>query len=152
MEPQIACPNDVDNVKDISKVEGTHIDQGFIGSCTNGRLEDLEQAAKVLKNNNVHDDVRLIVSPASIEIYKIAIEKGIIETFIDSGAIVINPGCGPCLGGHMGVLSTGEVSISSTNRNFKGRMGDPNSEVYLANAGVVAASAIKGFIENPENI
>jgi len=152
MEPQIACPNDVDNVKDISKVEGTHIDQGFIGSCTNGRLEDLEQAAEVLKNHKVHDDVRLIVSPASSEIYKKAIEKGIIETFINSGAIVCNPGCGPCLGGHMGVLSAGEVSISTTNRNFKGRMGDPNSEVYLANAGVVAASAIKGLIENPKNI
>lgn len=152
MEPQIACPNDVDNVKNISKVEGTHIDQGFIGSCTNGRLEDLEQAAKILKNKKVHEDVRLIVSPASSEIYKKAIEKGIIEIFIESGAIVCNPGCGPCLGGHMGVLSSGEVSISTTNRNFKGRMGDPDSEVYLSNAGVVASSVIKGFIENPENI
>ncbi|MCL2156989.1 MAG: homoaconitase large subunit [Methanobrevibacter sp.] len=152
MEPQIACPHDVDNVKDISKVEGTHIDQGFIGSCTNGRLEDLEQAAEILKNNKVHEDVRLIVSPASSEIYKIAIEKGIIKTLINSGAIICNPGCGPCLGGHMGVLSSGEVSISTTNRNFKGRMGDPNSEVYLANAGIVASSAIKGFIEDSKNI
>ncbi|MDR0900116.1 MAG: 3-isopropylmalate dehydratase large subunit [Methanobrevibacter sp.] len=152
MEPQIACPSDVDNVKDISKVEGIAIDQGFIGSCTNGRLEDLQEAAKVIAGKKVHDDVRLIISPASSEIYEIAIEEGLIKTFIDSGAIVCNPGCGPCLGGHMGVLSEGEVSISTTNRNFKGRMGDPDSEVYLSNAGVVAASAIKGFIENPENI
>jgi len=152
MEPQIACPSDVDNVKNISKVAGTHIDQGFIGSCTNGRLEDLEEAAKVLKGKKVHDDVRLIVSPASSEIYQKAIEKGIIKIFIDSGAIIINPGCGPCLGGHMGVLTAGEVSIATTNRNFKGRMGDPNSEVYLSNAGVVASSVINGFIESPENI
>ena len=152
LEPQIACPNDVDNVENISKVVGTHIDQGFIGSCTNGRFEDLEQAAKVLKGKKVHEDVRLIVSPASSEIYTKAIENGIIKTFIDSGAIIINPGCGPCLGGHMGVLTEGEVSIATTNRNFKGRMGDPNSEVYLANAGVVASSVIKGFIESPENI
>ena len=152
MEPQIACPNDVDNVCDISKVVGTHIDQGFIGSCTNGRLEDLEKAAEVLKGKTVHDDVRLIVSPASKEIYEIAMEKGIIKTFLDSGAIICNPGCGPCLGGHMGVLAEGEVSIATTNRNFKGRMGDPNSEVYLANAGVVASSAIAGFIESPEQI
>ncbi|MBZ9571379.1 3-isopropylmalate dehydratase large subunit [Methanobrevibacter sp. TMH8] len=152
IEPQIACPNDVDNVKNISNVLGTHIDQGFIGSCTNGRLEDLEQAAKVLKGKKIHDDVRLIVSPASSEIYEKAMEQGIMKTFIESGAIICNPGCGPCLGGHMGVLTEGEVSISTTNRNFKGRMGDPNSEVYLANPGVVASSAIKGFIENPENI
>ena len=149
LEPQIACPNDVDNVHDISQVAGTHIDQGFIGSCTNGRLEDLKQAAKVLEGKKVHEDVRLIISPASSEIYKIALADGIIKTFLDSGAIVCNPGCGPCLGGHMGVLTEGEVSIATTNRNFKGRMGDPNSEVYLANAGVVASSAIAGFIESP---
>ncbi|MPL58267.1 3-isopropylmalate dehydratase large subunit [bioreactor metagenome] len=152
MEPQIACPNDVDNVKKISNVIGTHIDQGFIGSCTNGRLEDLEQAARVLKGKKIHSDARLIVSPASKEIYEIAMDKGIIKTFMDAGAIICNPGCGPCLGGHMGVLSEGEVSISTTNRNFKGRMGDPKSEVYLSNAGVVASSVIKGYIESPENI
>ena len=149
LEPQIACPNDVDNVKGISKIEGTRIDQGFIGSCTNGRLEDLEIAAKILKNKKIHDDVRLIIIPASREIYKQAIKKGYIQTFIESGAIVCNPGCGPCLGGHMGVLSEGETSISSTNRNFKGRMGDPNSNVYLANPAIVAASAIKGYITTP---
>lgn len=152
MEAQIACPNDVDNVKPLSQVAGTHIDQGFIGSCTNGRLSDLAQAAAVLEGKQVHDDVRLIIIPASKEIYQKAMDLGYIKTFLDSGAIVSNPGCGPCLGGHMGVLSEGETSISSTNRNFKGRMGDPNSSVYLANAGVVAASAISGFIENPDNL
>ena len=152
MEAQIACPNDVDNVKPLSQVAGTHIDQGFIGSCTNGRLGDLAQAAAVLEGRQVHDDARLIIIPASKEIYQKAMDLGYIKTFLDAGAIVSNPGCGPCLGGHMGVLSEGETSISSTNRNFKGRMGDPNSSVYLANAGVVAASAISGFIENPDNI
>ncbi|MCQ2962344.1 MAG: homoaconitase large subunit [archaeon] len=152
MEAQIACPNDVDNVKPLSQVAGTHIDQGFIGSCTNGRLSDLAQAATVLEGKQVHDDVRLIIIPASKEIYQKAMDLGYIKTFLDAGAIVSNPGCGPCLGGHMGVLSEGETSISSTNRNFKGRMGDPNSSVYLANAGVVAASAISGFIENPDNL
>ena len=152
MEAQIACPNDVDNVKPLSQVAGTHIDQGFIGSCTNGRLSDLAQAAAVLEGKQVHDDVRLIIIPASKEIYQKAMDLGYIKTFLDAGAIVSNPGCGPCLGGHMGVLSEGETSISSTNRNFKGRMGDSNSSVYLANAGVVAASAISGFIENPDNL
>lgn len=152
MEAQIACPNDVDNVKPLSQVAGTHIDQGFIGSCTNGRLSDLAQAAAVLEGKQVHDDVRLIIIPASKEIYQKAMDLGYIKTFLDAGAIVSNPGCGPCLGSHMGVLSEGETSISSTNRNFKGRMGDPNSSVYLANAGVVAASAISGFIENPDNL
>ena len=152
MEAQIACPNDVDNVKPLSQVAGTHIDQGFIGSCTNGRLSDLAQAAAVLEGKQVHDDVRLIIIPASKEIYQKAMDLGYIKTFLDAGAMVLNPGCGPCLGGHMGVLSEGETSISSTNRNFKGRMGDPNSSVYLANAGVVAASAISGFIENPDNL
>jgi methanogen homoaconitase large subunit len=152
MEAQIACPNDVDNVKPLSQVAGTHIDQGFIGSCTNGRLSDLAQAAAVLEGRQIHDDVRLIIIPASKEIYQQAMDLGYIKTFLDAGAIVSNPGCGPCLGGHLGVLSEGETSISSTNRNFKGRMGDPNSSVYLANAGVVAASAISGFIENPDNL
>lgn len=150
MEPQIACPNNVDNVKPISKVDGVTIDQGFIGSCTNGRLEDLKLAADVLKNEKVHEDVRLIISPASAEIYKLAIEKGYIQTFIEAGAIVCNPGCGPCLGGHMGVLSKGETAITTTNRNFKGRMGDSNSYIYLSNPKIVANSSIKGFISQPE--
>ncbi|MGL4669076.1 MAG: homoaconitase large subunit [Methanobacteriaceae archaeon] len=152
LEPQIACPHDVDNVKNLSNVEGTHIDQVFIGSCTNGRLGDLRDTAKVLTKKKVHNDVRLIISPASAEIYTQAMKEGLLETFINAGAIVCNPGCGPCLGGHMGVLTEGETCIATTNRNFQGRMGDPNSDVYLANALVAASSAVSGFIENPDNI
>ena len=152
MEPQIACPNDVDNVKDISKVEGTAIDQCLIGSCTNGRLSDLKDAYEILKGKEINNDVRLLILPASKEIYKQAMDLGYIETFLDAGAIICNPGCGPCLGGHMGVLSKGEVCISTTNRNFKGRMGDPKSQVYLSNAKVVAASAIEGVITHPKDL
>ena len=152
LEPQIACPNDVDNVKDISKVEGTAVDQCLIGSCTNGRLTDLKDAAEILEGQKIDDSVRLLILPASREIYKQAIEKGYINTFIDAGAIICNPGCGPCLGGHMGVLSEGESCISTTNRNFKGRMGDANSSVYLSNSKVVAASAITGTITHPKDL
>ena len=152
LEPQIACPNDVDNVKNISKVEGTHIDQAVIGSCTNGRLTDLKEASKILKDKKIANNVRLLIFPASMKIYKEAIKRGYIDTFIDSGAIICNPGCGPCLGAHMGVLSEGEVAISTTNRNFKGRMGDPKSEVYLANPKIVAASAIKGEITHIKDL
>ena len=151
MEPQIACPNDVDNVKDISKVEGTPVEQCLIGSCTNGRLSDLKDASEILKDKKIDDSTRLIILPASREIYKKAIKAGYIDIFIDAGAIICNPGCGPCLGGHMGVLSEGEACISTTNRNFKGRMGDPSSEVYLSNSKVVAASAITGVITNPKD-
>lgn len=152
MEPQIACPNDVDNVKDISKVEGTAIDQCLIGSCTNGRLSDLKDAHEILKDQKINDNIRLLILPASREIYKQAMNLGYIEAFIDAGAIICNPGCGPCLGGHMGVLSEGEVCISTTNRNFKGRMGDPKSSVYLSNSKVVAASALEGVITNPKDL
>ena len=152
MEPQIACPNDVDNVKDISKVEGTAIDQCLIGSCTNGRLSDLKDAYEILKGKEINDNIRLLILPASREIYKQAMNLGYIEAFIDAGAIICNPGCGPCLGGHMGVLSEGEVCISTTNRNFKGRIGDPKSSVYLSNSKVVAASAIEGVITNPKDL
>ena len=152
MEPQIACPNDVDNVCDISKVEGTAIDQCLIGSCTNGRLSDLKDAYEILKDKEINDNIRLLILPASREIYKQAMNLGYIEAFIDAGAIICNPGCGPCLGGHMGVLSEGEVCISTTNRNFKGRMGDPKSSVYLSNSKVVAASAIEGVITNPKDL
>lgn len=152
MDPQIACPNDVDNVKDISNVEGTSIDQCLIGSCTNGRLSDLKDAAEILKDNKIDDSIRLIILPASREILKQAMNAGYIDTFIDAGAIICNPGCGPCLGAHMGVLSEGESCISTTNRNFKGRMGDPASSVYLSNAKVVAASALKGVITNPKDL
>jgi methanogen homoaconitase large subunit len=149
MEPQVACPHNVDNVRPISNVEGTTINQAFIGSCTNGRLEDLIQAGEVLEGKMVHEDVRLIIIPASAEIYRKALHNGLIDTFMYSGAIICNPGCGPCLGGHMGVLGSHEVCIATTNRNFVGRMGDPESEVFLANPAVVAASAISGEIKDP---
>jgi methanogen homoaconitase large subunit len=151
MEPQVACPHNVDNVSPISKVEGTTINQAFIGSCTNGRLEDLIQAGEVLEGKSVHQDVRLVIIPASAEIYRKAIHNGLIDVFMDSGAIICNPGCGPCLGGHMGVLGSQEVCIATTNRNFLGRMGDPESEVFLANPAVVAASAISGEIKDPRS-
>lgn len=149
LEPQVACPHNVDNVYPVSKIEGKTIDQVFIGSCTNGRLEDLRMAAEVIDNHKVHPDTRLIVSPASRAIYLDAIHEGIIETMINAGAIVINPGCGPCLGAHMGAITAGEICLATTNRNFVGRMGDPNSEVYLSNPAVAAYSAIHGEIRNP---
>lgn len=152
MEPQIACPNDVDNVKGISQIEGTSIDQCLVGSCTNGRLSDLKDAAEILDGKTIDDSVRLIILPASREIYQQAIHEGYIDTFINAGAIICNPGCGPCLGGHMGVLSEGESCISTTNRNFKGRMGDPASSVYLSNSKVIAASALTGVITNPKDL
>ncbi len=152
MEPQIACPNDVDNVKGISQIEGTSIDQCLVGSCTNGRLSDLKDAAEILEGKTIDDSVRLIILPASREIYQQAIHEGYIDTFINAGAIICNSGCGPCLGGHMGVLSEGESCISTTNRNFKGRMGDPASSVYLSNSKVVAASALTGVITNPKDL
>jgi methanogen homoaconitase large subunit len=149
LQPQVACPHNVDNVHPISDVAGEAIDQAFIGSCTNGRLEDLRQAALVLENAKVNSNVRLIVSPASRRIYQDALAEGLINTFLTAGAIIINPGCGPCLGAHMGVLTAGEVCLATTNRNFVGRMGDPLSEVYLANPSVVAYSAIHGEIRDP---
>ena len=149
LQPQIACPHNVDNVKPVSSVSGKTFDQAFIGSCTNGRLEDLRQAAHILENAKVHQDIRLIVSPASRRIYQDALAEGLIDIFLKAGAIIINPGCGPCLGAHMGVLTAGEVCLATTNRNFVGRMGDPLSEVYLANPAVVAYSAIHGEIRDP---
>ncbi len=150
LKPQLACPHSVDNVKDVTKFEGTHIDEAFLGSCTNGRFEDLKMAADILEGEKVHDDVRMVVVPASSEIYLKIMREGLLEIFIKAGAIVCNPGCGPCLGAHMGVLGPGEVVISTSNRNFKGRMGDPTSKIYLANPAVVAQSAIEGEIMAPE--
>ena len=152
LEPQVACPHKVDNVKNIREVVGIPIDQAVLGSCTNGRLEDLAIAAKILEGKKIHDRVRMIVIPASREVYIEAIRKGYIETFLKAGATIINPGCGPCLGAHQGVLASGERAISSTNRNFKGRMGSPDSEVYLASPATVAASALKGEIADPREV
>lgn len=152
LRPQVACPHNVDNVEDVDKVEGTGINQAVLGSCTNGRYEDLKQAAEILKDHKVHEDVQLLVFPASRKIYQKAIEDGIIQTFLESNAIVCNPGCGPCLGAHMGVMTDDMTCISTTNRNFLGRMGSAKSYVYLSNPAVVAASAIKGEITDPSNI
>ncbi len=152
LEPQVACPHKVDNVKNIREVVGIPIDQAVLGSCTNGRLEDLAIAARILEGKKIHDRVRMIVIPASREVYIEAIRKGYIETFLKAGATIINPGCGPCLGAHQGVLASGERAISSTNRNFKGRMGSPDSEVYLASPATVAASALKGEIADPREV
>ncbi len=151
LEPQVALPYSPANVSPISKVIGVKIDQAFIGSCTNGRLEDLRIAATVLRDKRVHPDVRLIVIPASQEIYAQAAKEGILAAFVESGAVVCTPCCGPCGGSDRGVLAAGEVCIASSNRNFRGRMGDPTSKVYLANAAVVAASAVAGEIADPRN-
>lgn len=150
LEPQVACPHAVDNVKPMKEIAGLKIDQAFLGSCTNGRLEDLEIGAKVIKGKKVHESVRLLIIPASWKIYKEAMKNGTLETFIDAGAIILNPGCGPCLGAHLGLLAPGEVCISSTNRNFKGRMGSTEAGIYLASPAAVVASAITGEITVPE--
>ncbi len=149
LEPQIACPHKVDNVKPISEVEGTHIDQVFLGSCTNGRLEDLRTAAEIVKGKQVSDKVRMLVIPASREVYLKAMDEGLLRIFAGSGALVCNPCCGPCLGGHIGLVGPGEVSLSTSNRNFQGRQGSPDAEVYLSSAAVAAASALKGTITDP---
>jgi len=149
LAPQVACPHQVDNVCDVTAVEGTRIDQAVLGSCTNGRLEDLQAAEAVLRGRRVHRDVRFIVVPASREVYIEASRSGILASLASSGAIIVNPGCGPCLGGHQGLLAAGERCISTTNRNFRGRMGSPNAEVYLASPDTVAASALKGEIADP---
>ncbi len=154
LEPQVACPHTVDNVKPISEVEGLPIDQAVLGSCTNGRYEDLEIAARILEKamkegKRIHRDVRMIVLPASWDIYLKAMENGLLKTFIKAGAVVANSGCGPCMGSHLGILAKGERAISSTNRNFRGRMGSKEAEVYLASPATVAASAVEGVITDP---
>ena len=151
LEPQIACPNHVDNVKSISEVEGINVDQVFLGSCTNGRLEDLRTAAQIIKGHHIAKNVRMLVIPASREIYTKAMDEGLLKIFVDSGALICNPCCGPCLGGHVGLLGAGEVSLSTSNRNFRGRQGSPEAEVYLSSAAVAAATAIKGSLIDPRD-
>jgi 3-isopropylmalate/(R)-2-methylmalate dehydratase large subunit len=150
IEPQVSLPHSPANSKPISKLQNIKINQAVIGSCTNGRLEDLRLAAQILKGNKVHSGVRCIVIPGTQQVYLDAMVEGLIETFIRAGAAVSTPTCGPCLGGHMGVLADGEKCVSTTNRNFVGRMGSTKSEVYLANPAVAAASAVTGKITNPE--
>lgn len=152
MEPVVACPHAVDNVKPLSQVAGQKVDQCFIGTCANGRMDDLAAAAAVLKDRQVAPGTRLIIIPASLNIYKDALKAGFVEIFLNSGALIESPGCGPCLGSHMGIPAVGEITISTANRNFQGRMGTNDSDIYLANPAVVAASAVTGKISHPTDI
>jgi 3-isopropylmalate/(R)-2-methylmalate dehydratase large subunit len=149
LAPQIACPHTVDNVKPVDAVVGTRVHQVVIGSCTNGRLDDIAAAASILRGKKVARGTRMLVFPASARIYQEATEKGYVLDLMKAGAVVMNSGCGPCLGVHEGALGDGEVALSTTNRNFKGRMGNPNSEVYLCSPEVAAASALTGVITDP---
>nr|MBP8820430.1 3-isopropylmalate dehydratase large subunit [Syntrophomonadaceae bacterium] len=149
MEPVIAFPHLPENTCPVSQATAVNLDQVVIGSCTNGRLEDLEIAASLLKGKKVHPEIRLLIFPGTQQIYLDALHRGYIEAFIEAGAVVSTPTCGPCLGGHMGILAKGEKALATTNRNFVGRMGHPESEVYLASPAVAAASAIKGRITAP---
>jgi 3-isopropylmalate/(R)-2-methylmalate dehydratase large subunit len=148
----VACPHLPSNTKPAEDLSSVNIDQVVIGSCTNGRLEDIREAASIIKGRKVHPDVRMIVIPATQWIYKQLLNEGIIEVFIDAGAAFSTPTCGPCLGGHMGVLARGERAVATTNRNFVGRMGHPESEVYLSNPAVAAASAVLGRIGIPQEL
>lgn len=152
IEPQVSLPHTVDNVKPISQVDNVPIQQAILGSCTNGRIEDLQLAAGLLRGKKVHPKVRLLVIPASRKIYMQAMEDGTLKTLLEAGGIILNPGCGPCFGSHMGLLAPGEKCISSTNRNFKGRMGSSEAEVYLASPATIAASAIRGHIADPRGL
>ncbi|HOB74056.1 MAG TPA: 3-isopropylmalate dehydratase large subunit [Phycisphaerae bacterium] len=152
LRPQIACPHAVDNVKPIDEVGEVKVNQALLGSCTNGRLEDLQVAASILRGRKVHPETRMLVIPASWAIYEEAMKAGLLFDLIGAGAVICNPGCGPCLGVHQGILAPGERCISSTNRNFQGRMGSPEAEVYLGSPAVVAASAVAGRIIDPEKL
>jgi 3-isopropylmalate/(R)-2-methylmalate dehydratase large subunit len=151
-EPLVACPHAVDNVKPVSALAGVPVHQAVLGSCTNGRLEDLEMASYVLDGRHVHPRTRLLIIPASQQVYLEALRLGYLETLVAAGAIVNPPGCGPCVGVHQGILAAGEVCISSTNRNFIGRMGSKDSQVFLASPAVVAASAVAGHIVHPKEV
>jgi 3-isopropylmalate/(R)-2-methylmalate dehydratase large subunit len=152
LEPQVACPHKPDNVKQVRKVKNVKLDQVVIGSCTNGRISDLEEAALILKNKKVNKKVKLIVIPATQDIYLQAVNRGLANIFVEAGGIFSPPTCGPCLGAHMGILDKGEVALATTNRNFAGRMGHPKSKVYLSNPAVAAASAVAGKIVHPEKV
>lgn len=151
-EPYVACPHRVDHVKPLSQVRGTKIQQAFLGTCTNGRLEDLAAAAEILRGKTIARGTRLVVIPASSQVLREAMARGYIQIFIEAGAVIGVPGCGPCVGNHMGVPAPGEVTIATMNRNFRGRMGTRDSEIYLASPAVVAASAIAGAIADPREI
>lgn len=152
IELTVACPHTVDATRPLAAVRGTRIHQAFIGTCTNGRLEDLAAAAEVAQGRRVAPGVRLLIVPASSEVYQEAARRGHVQTLLEAGAVFGAPGCGPCMGNHMGVLAPGEVCLSSANRNFKGRMGQPEAAIYLASPAVVAASAITGVITDPREL
>ena len=152
LTPVVAFPHLPGNTHPVSEIDKIKIDQVVIGSCTNGRLEDLRQAAEVLKGHSVHPDVRCIVIPGSQQVYLDAVHEGLVDIFINAGAAVSTPTCGPCLGAHMGIMAAGEKAVSTTNRNFRGRMGHVDSEVYLAGPYVAAASAVLGYIAVPEEV
>ncbi|MFZ3171787.1 MAG: 3-isopropylmalate dehydratase large subunit [Carboxydocellales bacterium] len=152
IEPTVACPHLPENTKPVSELGNIEIDQVVVGSCTNGRMEDLREAAQVIKGHQVHKNVRMIVIPGTQTIFKQAMYEGLFDIFIDAGAAVSTPTCGPCLGGHMGILAKGERALATTNRNFVGRMGHPESEVYLSGPAVAAASAVLGRIGRPEEV
>jgi homoaconitate hydratase family protein len=149
LEPQLACPHTVDNVKPVSEVEGKPIHQVLIGTCTNGRLEDLDEAARIMKDRKIHPRVRVLVIPASWEVYREALKSGTLAILADAGCVILNSGCGPCLGAHEGIMAAGEVCVSTSNRNFQGRMGHRDSEIYLASPATAAASAVEGKIADP---
>ncbi|MFW6140323.1 MAG: 3-isopropylmalate dehydratase large subunit [Acidobacteriota bacterium] len=149
IDPQVACPHTVDHVKPVQEVEGLAFDQGLIGTCTNGRWQDLQAAASVLKGRKIHPSVRILVVPASTSEYLKALKHGVLEILVKAGCVILNPGCGPCLGAHQGVLAPKERALSTANRNFKGRMGSRDSEIYLASPATVAASSIEGKICDP---
>lgn len=149
LEPMVACPFTVDNVKPVSEVDNVEVDQAVIGSCTNGRLEDLRLAAQIFRNKKVKKGVRVLIIPSSRKVYMDAMNEGLLETFIKAEALICNPCCGPCYGGHLGLLAAEEVCISTTNRNFVGRMGSPNAKIYLASPATVASSALTGRITDP---
>jgi 3-isopropylmalate/(R)-2-methylmalate dehydratase large subunit len=152
LEPQVAVPHRVDDVHPVSDVEGVEIDQAFLGSCTNARLEDLVEAARILKGRKVSKGVRMLVVPASRQIYLEAMNQGILSIFAEAGALIESPGCAACLGGHVGVIGPGEVCISASNRNFRGRQGSPDAKIYLASPATVAASSLKGKITDPRDV
>ena len=152
LAPQIALPHKVDNVRPIEDAAGTPVQQIMIGSCTNGRLDDLQIAARILKGKKVSRNTRMLVFPASYRVYQQALQQGLILDLMQAGAVVMNPGCGPCLGVHQGALGDGERGLATTNRNFKGRMGNPNAEVFLCSPAVAAASALTGVISDPRQL
>jgi homoaconitate hydratase family protein len=149
LQPQVACPHTVDHVRPVSEMEGVRFHQAVIGTCTNGRLEDLEAAAAVLRGKKVHSQVRVLIIPASRQVYLEALNKGLMNIFVEAGCLILNPGCGPCLGAHQGILAPGEVALSTANRNFRGRMGSRDAEIYLASPATVAASSLEGKIADP---